>query len=394
MSNAALALNSLPAERMRGCRFAQRFYNQAAMLADNWFLTNAPTFNNGITVDGVNQKAEHREVIRGVQSVSFWVTLGSTTEDILQLSAAHSIEVGAGTLTATGWAAPTIMVNGVVTAVITTVRSFVTVTTANPFDADDIAVGEVAAYGDFKMEDLKIWGQGAVLSLQETLDYTNSATWNWENLLDINLQMRMQDYDPTAFLTHDSSGYGTHFTLGNGAGALEPVQGRGRMTYAGGEFLQRAAVAQPAGAFTVAFTVNHTTEGLVYLGSHMNAAATDVSWIVLHTGGHYRFYVGDTAVYARSSTFQAGGDNRTVVGVWDGTSAWIYIDGVLDTTIVGVPVQPAGPNMTMYIGSSATPASFHFGDIFDFKYRDGQAWTPIQIMDFHIRSMRAIGAEF
>jgi len=72
MANAALALNSLPAERVRGCQLAQRFWNKAAMLGDNWTLTNDPTLNNGIIVDGVNQKAEHAEPINYVQSVSFW----------------------------------------------------------------------------------------------------------------------------------------------------------------------------------------------------------------------------------------------------------------------------------------------------------------------------------
>lgn len=242
--------SALPAELMRGLRFAQDFWDKASVLRDAWTLTSYPALDNGITVDGVNQKAEWSGVIRDVQSVSFWVTLGSTTEDILQLSAAHSIEANAGTLTATGWAAPTIMVNGVVTAVITTARSFVTVTTATPFDADDIAVGEVAAFGDFKKEALKIWAAGCVLSLQEALDSANNATWDWRNLLTYDLEFNTGAYDPVNNRTCDARTESLYAVLGNGAGVGEPTQAKGHMVFDGvNDYL--SGIANPVGNFTV-----------------------------------------------------------------------------------------------------------------------------------------------
>jgi len=363
MANAALGLNSLPAERVRGCQFAQRFYNKAALLNDAWVLTNNPTLDNGISCDGVNQKAEHPGPVRGVQSVSFWITLGSTTEDILQLSAAHSIEVGAGTLTATGWAAPTFYVNGVATAVITAARSFVTVTTGTPFD------------------------------LQEALDYTNNATWGWENLLDINLQMRTADYDLPNVRTLDSSGYGTHFTLGDGGTpATYPTQGAGRMGFDGGDYLRRALVAQPAGAFTEAVMHIITNLGATQnLVGHGNVAGTDLSSRILRLNtGIYRFYTGGGG-YVFTSAYDDT-LNHDVVGVWDGTNAYIYVDGVLDVVgTFGAPSQPAGADQPFIVGAAFNLGNALVGDIFDFKYRDGQAWTPTQVADYHISQMRVLG---
>ena len=52
MANAALALNSLPAERVRGCQLAQRFWDKASLLNDAWTLVGAPTVDEGIELDG------------------------------------------------------------------------------------------------------------------------------------------------------------------------------------------------------------------------------------------------------------------------------------------------------------------------------------------------------
>ena len=373
MSNSALTSTALPAEIMRGCRFAQNFWDKSSMLRDGWTLTNNPTLDDGITCDGTNQKAEHTGPVRDVQSVSFWVTLGSTTEDILQLSAAHSIEAGAGTLTATGWAAPTIMVDGVVTAVITTARSFVTVTTATPFDADDIAVGEVAAYGDFKMEDLKIWARSAVLTLQEALDYTNNATWNWENLLRCNLQMRTHDYDPVNVRTLDSSGYGNHAQLGDGIGGAEPSQGAGRMEFDGSEYLIVPADASlPAGTYTVLMA--------------LQIDRVDATWDYL-----FDARVGGGTGYVVNSN----------VGTWGASTGSFFIDGdgphaswvvAVDKGFHTLAIQGVTLDIAsaLHIFVADVIASFSHGTLFDFKIAAGTL-TPTQVLDYHRSQMTVMG---
>ena len=181
--------------RRRGCVLQEDFFSPSTMAEKRWTLVGAPTVNKGIVLDGVAQSADCGTILNDVRSVSFWVTLATNTEDILQLSATHSIEAGAGTLTATGWTAPIFMVNGVVTDTITTARSYVTITTTTPFVANDIKVGEVAAFGAFLMEDLTIFN--TVLVLQEALDSTNNATFSYRNKPTLHLPMDMLRHDPT-----------------------------------------------------------------------------------------------------------------------------------------------------------------------------------------------------
>ena len=371
-----LAIDGLPAEQMRGMRLVEEFWNKASMLRNRWTLTNNPLVDQGITCDGVNQKAEYAGLVNNVQSVSFWITLSSTTEDILQLSAAHSIEVAAGTLTATGWTAPTIYVNGVATATITTARSFVTVTTANPFDADDIAVGEVAAYGDLKMEDLKVWANGCVLTLQEALDYTNNATWNWENKLLCNLQFRHSDYDPTNVQTLDSSGYGNHAQLGDGSTATTfPAQGDGRMTFDGGDYLVIPADATlPAGTYTVLMA--------------LKIGVLDATWD----------YLFDARAVAGTGYATISDINQ-----WEFSSGNLYIDGLgpyatatqsADAGLHTIAVQGITLDITsiLAIFSRNDFVSNLFGTLFDFEIAPGTL-TPTQINDYHQKMLAVVGAQ-
>jgi hypothetical protein len=370
-----LSIAALPAEVMRGLRFVEDFYDKASMLRNEWTLANNPIVDDGITVDGVNQKAEHVGPVLGVQSVSFWITLGSTTEDILQLSAAHSIEVGAGMLTATGWAAPTIMVNGVVTATITTARSFVTVTTATPFDADDIAVGEVATFGDFKMEALKIWANGAVLTLQEALDTTNNATWDWENLLKCNLQFRTQDLDMPNVQTLDSSKWGNHAQLGDGAAAgTFPIQQAGRMYFDGGDYLIVPADASlPSGTYTVLATCQVGVSGVLkmFLDARSGAGA---GWVALRATNKWSFTSGSLFV---------DGDGPYA----DNTQT--ADEGLHTIVIQGITLDMAS---ALHIWTHNLITSRIDGTLFDFKIAPGTL-TPTQILDYDNKIRATLGSQ-
>lgn len=100
------------------------------------------------TFNGTNSQISYSRVLYGVKSVLINVTLTTTTEDILKLSSTHSIEAGSGTVTATGWSSPTIYVDGVATATITTGAHQIIVTTATAFTADDIKYGTVSGFLD------------------------------------------------------------------------------------------------------------------------------------------------------------------------------------------------------------------------------------------------------
>jgi len=211
--------NSTPAERQRGCTFSEKFENAAKVIRNGGVIVSAPTINNGLTTDGTDDEVTYAEDIKNVQSISFWVTLQTTTEDIMQLSSSHSIEAGTGTLTATGVTSPTFYVNGVATATITTARSHVVITTGTAFDADAIQIGQDDAFGQFKIEDLKMWT--AELTADEVTDLYNDDTYRYINEAVLDLPMGMAEHDPTNTRTLDLSVTANHPTW---TGSAEPVK--------------------------------------------------------------------------------------------------------------------------------------------------------------------------
>jgi hypothetical protein len=230
-------------------------------------------------------------------------------------------------------------------------------------------------------------------TLAEHLAYWNRTMWNWEDRCNINLMFRMADYDPTAYLTKDSSGHGVDFTLGDGVGGSVPVQGNGRMTYAGAQYLQRASVAQPAGAFSVLWTMSRSGyAGTLVLGRHTDAALTDLAWYLQQNiSGAFQFTVGCASQYIQSSNRRDVNVN-TVVGTWDGTTANFYYNGVSDKIATfGVPSQPSGAAQTMYVAKAGALA--WVGTVFDYKYLDGLALNQTQVCDYTIKMRGSLGVE-
>jgi len=216
---ARLSQNSTPAERALGCSFAETFETSAKVVDNGGTVTSAPVINHGAAFDGTDDVITY-PTVGLVKSISFWVTLATTTENIMQLSSTHSIEVSAGTLTATGLSSPTFYIDGVATATITTARSHVTITTATAFDADAIQVGQDASFGEFTIEELRLWTR--VVSVSDALNYYNGTTYTYRNRAVLDLPMLTAQHDAGNSRTLDVSGNANHASFG--AGAAEPTK--------------------------------------------------------------------------------------------------------------------------------------------------------------------------
>jgi len=209
-----LVQNSTSAERAIGLKFAETFETQDAVKKNGGTFTGNPTVDFGMTTDGTEDVVTYPEAEQ-IKTISFFITLETTTENIMQLSSSHSIEAGSGTLTATGVTSPTFYVNGVATAAIGTARSHVMITTATAFDADAIQVGQDASFGQFKIEDLKMFN--TELGIQDALNYANNSNFNYAEKATLHLPMRLADHDPTNVKTLDRSGNGKDATFGDGS---------------------------------------------------------------------------------------------------------------------------------------------------------------------------------
>lgn len=121
------------------------FINDAYTTANGGALSGSPTIANGITLNGSSQYVTYG-AYAGIKGVTIDLAATTTTEDILDFDGGtHTLEVGSGTITATGWSSPTIYVNGAASSTLTTARSTITVTTATAFDATAFIVGLVTA---------------------------------------------------------------------------------------------------------------------------------------------------------------------------------------------------------------------------------------------------------
>lgn len=289
MPNAALCLNSLPAERMRGVRFAQRFWDKAALLRDAWTLVGNPPVDQGIELNGTTQYAtvplngelNNDELTIEIEFYPDFVPdenvrryFYSTTtlavnyrlikfEDAIsnQLrlygGGANRVDIALATYS------PHWLVGqrNLFTAAIENGNWNVwlngaQLVTANaqaytPTDDAHISLGRNDAGGNYfdgKITNFKI---GHYLATQqEHIDTWNHATWNWRNLLTYDFEFKTGDYDPVNSRTNDARTDVLYAVLGNGAGVGEPTQAAGYMVFDGvNDYL--SGIANPAGAFTV-----------------------------------------------------------------------------------------------------------------------------------------------
>ena len=105
--------------------------------------------------DGSDDIITIGNILSNVQSALLWIEPDdNTTRSIVDFdSGTHSLEMdGSGNLTATGWTAPTIYVNGVVAAaIVQSAWNYIAVTTATAFAASALILGQEASFYDGKI---------------------------------------------------------------------------------------------------------------------------------------------------------------------------------------------------------------------------------------------------
>lgn len=107
-------------------------------------FTSTPYFNNaGLVFDGIDDKVGIGNTSTTIKTLAIVLNPKSTTEDIADMDGGtHTLEVGAGTITATGWDTPSIYVDGVVSSALVADRlQTIVVTTATGFSASNLDIG-------------------------------------------------------------------------------------------------------------------------------------------------------------------------------------------------------------------------------------------------------------
>jgi len=109
-----------------------------------------------------------------IKSVAFWTKPTTNTEDFLDLDGGtHTVEVAAGVVTATGWAAPTIFVDGVATTALAAgLRQRIVVSTATAFAANAVTLATETIFLEGTMGDVEFFSteKDVGWALQDYLD--------------------------------------------------------------------------------------------------------------------------------------------------------------------------------------------------------------------------------
>ena len=145
-----------------------QFRNQDHDIANNKSLDSSHHGNHATLHGGVTKDDKHGYSFDGVDgyldvgdigsvnAVSFMFNPASDTEDIIDMDGgAHTIEVNAGTLTATGFDTPIITVNGVASTAIQVGQwQVVTITTETAFNASAFKIGMETTYFEGRIKNV------------------------------------------------------------------------------------------------------------------------------------------------------------------------------------------------------------------------------------------------
>lgn len=131
------------------------------------------TFNGATAIITVG------DILNSVQSALMWIYPDDiTTRSIVDFDGGtHSIEIdGASDITATGWAAPVVYVNGAVATAVTITWNFIAVTTTTAFLASALIIGEEASFFDGRIGLIELYNY--VLSQDEiNRIYQSERSW-------------------------------------------------------------------------------------------------------------------------------------------------------------------------------------------------------------------------
>jgi len=112
-------------------------------------FNSAPLFSRaGLALDGADDSITVGDTSATIKTFVIVLTPNSTSEDIADFDGGtHTLEVGTGTITATGWATPAIYVDAAVTSTLAAgSEQIIVVTTGTGFAADSVKIGQETTF--------------------------------------------------------------------------------------------------------------------------------------------------------------------------------------------------------------------------------------------------------
>jgi hypothetical protein len=427
-----LLKNAMPAERMRGCVFAERFHSVSDVVANGGVVTGTPTFSidKGVELDGVGDrityaiqphildstnislvcdfwpaftadadvKAYIYDTTNGsrfyayhlddASSNALWISVGEATISVpyatygaYWLANQRNVLAVSSTSGATdAWLNGTKIIDADATAW----------TMASP--PTDIYVGSRlgGALSPFEgsVSSLKFFN--TLLTEQEAVDYYNNTTFDWRNRMLIDLPMLMADHDPVNGKTLNRGSGGSSNDGSFGAGVATPTKlthSRG-YSFDGGDYIDIATTGMDIDTADFAVWMR------LALGTAVNTTkyfctttALGITVVYNYTLGQLLCYNGmDGIVY---SSFGVGGQDHTVIFTRVGGIDYLYVDGVLVDTDATASGSVAASDHWYIAATVAALADFD-GEVYQFGASDTLGLTGIQAADCHLQMMKGV----
>lgn len=416
---------STPAERNRGCRWADRFESQALVEQNGGAVTGAPVFSveNGVTLDGAADYLDYD--LAGTEFDSDPISI------VVDFSPSVDYTFNANLALIDSTAGQTYLVmkrnnassNGLLiflgnTSVVTIAqatygplwltnqRNSLTISSTsgdtdvwlngtqilsnhatawNPDQPPALRVGaDIAGASFFPGTIHSVQVYKAKLTAQEAADFYNRSAYNYlESALGI-WQCRSEDHDPTNTQTLDSSGNGNHLTL---VSAPPKISDRHGYRFDGATDGFSRADDNTFDPGTNPFSIIAHVKPNALAGYIINKGwAGSYGWGLGLTGtGQLYSFVSANGVGVQDRTtnncFRIGTES-VVVMAYDpaNTEFRVYVDEITDTR-AGVTNNVWNSTHILSVGATSSGAGRFPGDLLYVAYIEGVTMTPLQVED-------------
>lgn len=418
---------TLPAERERNCRFAERFVNASEVIENGGAITGTPTINNGIVLDGTNDYVSYNNVIKDFSAFSivieftpdfaydeaadryFFGTTGNYFR-IIRLSGGNLfIEMGDGTIGSISGATYSAYWKQNEKNIL--VLTSVSTDTSIWLNGHQIMTDDNSGWGsNTSITDLEIGTSGSSpgtsnfdgtiydvkifntqLTDQEALDYSNGGGFlNYENEANNYWPLDYSNYDPTNTKCLDVMGNNDMTIVTATKNTDEPG-----FYFDGNDHMYSDAISVGTNDFTaIAMVKDSEGTGVGFdgiLAENGGGAAGEIMPLYLTSGtGALRLNIDGTA-YTTGDSISDGQWHVVGVSADRDENALFFIDGKQTGTAQDISAK-SSVNVSFsipQIGKTGAATNI-VGDIAHVYFWNDRALTPIQVADLTGKLFRRI----
>ena len=408
--------NTTPAERGRGCVFAELLENPQAVASNNGTITGTPTINNGGVFSGTGEYIQY-PLGYSINALNFSITVDldftagrGTTQVLTQFGTGISVNYSGSIVIATDDSVrfninggTAIYVGTLATGRHTLTATYEGVTRKMYLDGVQLTLNTTAGGSGNANAGVSIGAEidttnpflgtiysvryfDQLLTLQEHIDYYNGTTYNYINEPFLNYPMGMAEHDPTNTRTLDVSGSGQHLTAVNSPVKLTNKKGYIFTNASNEHFDGSGNTISGTDPFSMSiwFKMDSLTgdanNGICCIGT--NASNNMAMFIVRDsnseiTGGYWNNIITTNEVVNFGSWYH-------MVQTNDGTTTTVFLNGIERNS--GTPT-PTITSTTVKVAELTSGSNDMNGEASNFKVWD-YSLTPLQVADLYQRELK------